>query len=51
MKKYKVCFTGFAYVEAESADEAQDAYEFDYAYMEQTVVSCDEVDEFVVMCD
>ena len=48
MAKYKVCFSGFAYVEAESAEEAAECYEVDFAYMEETVLSCEEVDEFAV---
>lgn len=47
MAKYKVCYSGFAYVEAESAEEAQDSYD-NYIYAEETVISCEEVKEFCV---
>ena len=49
MPKYKVSFSGFAYVEADTAEDAREVYEFDYAYMEETVTSCEEVEEFVVV--
>ena len=46
--KYKVNFSGFAYVEADSEDEAIDLYIDLSVYSEQTVTSVEEVDDFVV---
>ena len=48
--KYKVSYTGFYYVEADSPEEAEEraVYEDDAIYSEQTVVSIEEVDEFAV---
>ena len=48
--KYKVSFSGWAYVEADSAEEAEGKamYEDDAIYKEEKCVSVDEVDEFVV---
>ena len=46
--KYKVNFSGFAYVEADSEDEAIDLYIDLPVYSEQTVTSVEEVDDFVV---
>ena len=48
--KYKVSFSGLAYVEADSAEEAEEKamYEDDAIYEEKECISVDEVDEFVV---
>lgn len=48
LKKYKVTFSGFAYVEAEDPEVATEDYEDACAYMETTVGSVEEVDEFVI---
>ena len=47
--KYKVSYSGFAYVEADSEDEAQMAYEDgDSIYEEEWIEEIEEVDEFIV---
>jgi hypothetical protein len=47
--KYKVSYSGFAYVEANDEDEAQMAYEDDdVIYAEQMIEEIEEVDEFTV---
>ena len=48
--KYKVSFSGFAYVEADSPEEAEEKamYEYDAVYEEKKCESVGEVDEFVV---
>jgi hypothetical protein len=47
--KYKVCFSGFAYVEAENAIEAEEAFhDDDFSFKETGVYEVKEVDEFVV---
>ena len=49
MAKYKVYFSGFAYVEADSAEEAEEIYHDGYTYYEeQQVDEVEEVDEFFV---
>lgn len=48
MAKYKVYYSGFAYVEADSEEEAREDYEFASVYDEQTIDNVEEVDEFVV---
>ena len=48
MAKYKVCYSGMAYVEADSEDEALDNYESDFIYDERIPDSVEKVDEFVV---
>ena len=49
MAKYKVYFSGFAYVEADSAEEAEDIYhDGDTDYEEHQVDEVEEVDEFAV---
>lgn len=49
MAKYKVYFSGFAYVEADSAEDAEEVYHYgDTDYEEQQVDAVEEVDEFVV---
>lgn len=48
-KKFKVSFSGFAYVTASSAREAMEKFEDDdCAYTEQQYDSVEEVDEFIV---
>ena len=48
--KYRVSFSGWAYVEAGSPEEAEEAvmYEEEYAYQEKTCDSVEEVDEFSI---
>lgn len=48
--KYKVNFSGFAYVEADSEEEAREKvlYEDDAIYSETQVDNIEEVDEFEV---
>ena len=48
--KYKVNYSGFTYIEADSKEEALELYndEYDFIYNEQEVVSVEEVDDFVV---
>lgn len=48
--KYKVNFSGFAYVEADSKEEAREKvlYEDDAIYSETQVDNIEEVDEFEV---
>ena len=48
--KYKVSFSGFAYVEADSPEEAEEKamYEDDAVYEEKKCESVEEVDEFVL---
>lgn len=48
--KYKVSYSGFAYVEADDEDEAQMAYDDgDTVYEEEWIEVIEEVDEFTVM--
>lgn len=49
--KYKVNFSGFAYVEADSEEEAEEKvlYEDDAIYSETQADNIEEVDEFEVM--
>ena len=48
--KYKVSFSGFAYVEADSDEDAREAvlYEDDAIYKETECTSVEEVDEFII---
>ena len=48
--KYKVSYSGFCYVEADSPDEAEDKFilEDEVIYSEQEIYCVDEVDEFSV---
>ena len=49
MAKYKVCYEGFAYVEADSEEEARELFDDeDFAYREQEVTEITEVDDFLV---
>lgn len=48
MKKYKVKYSGFAYVEAESLEEAEELYEDDAIYDERKIDDIEEVDCFRV---
>lgn len=49
MAKYKVYFSGFAYVEADNIEEAEDIYHYgDVDYEEHQVDGVEEVDEFAV---
>lgn len=47
--KYKVSYSGFAYVEADNEEDAQMAYENgDTIYEEEWIEEIEEVDEFSV---
>ena len=49
MAKYKVVYSGFAYVEADDKDEALELFDDDLdIFREQRIDSVTEVDEFVV---
>lgn len=48
MAKYKVNYSGFAYVEADTPEEAEDIYEHFSVYEETQIDSVEEVDEFIV---
>ena len=49
MAKYAVFYQGFAYVEADSPEEAEEAYrDDDVVYSEAEVTAVSEVYEFVV---
>ena len=48
MAKYKVYYSGFAYVEADSEEEALETYDYDSVYEEYGVDRIEEVDEFGV---
>ena len=49
MAKYKVCYEGFAYVEADSEEEAKELFEDEEeVYREQEVTTVKEVDDFLV---
>ena len=49
MKKYKVSYSGFAYVEAENMQEAKEKFEYDDSvYQEQAVDNVEEIDDFLV---
>lgn len=48
--KYKVAFDGFAYVEAETPEEAKELFRNDeVVYMETEISGVDLLDEFFVM--
>ena len=47
MKKYKVSYSGFAYVEAENMQEEKFEYD-DSVYQEQAVDNVEEIDDFLV---
>lgn len=54
MKKYKVSFSGFAYVEADSPEEAEELFHEEgtaVVYSEYQADSVEEVDDFVVNWD
>ena len=47
MAKYKVCYSGFAFVEADSEDEARELYADGFmTYEEKSIDLVMEVDEF-----
>lgn len=49
MAKFKVSFSGFAYVEADDEEEAEEKVEEGAeVYMEYTMDSIEEVDEFTI---
>ena len=48
MPKYKVKYHGWAYVESDTPEEAQECYDTDQAYSEEEIDSVEEVDEFYV---
>lgn len=48
MAKYKVYYSGFTYVEADSIEDAEENYEYDCAYAEKQVEKVEEVDAFTI---
>ena len=49
MAKYKVAFSGFAYVEADDEEEAEDKMEMrEEVYCEYSFDSVEEVEEFAI---
>lgn len=47
--KYKIYFSGFAYVEADSEEEAKDLYYMgDTTYEETVIDDIEEVNEFII---
>lgn len=49
MSKYKISYTGFAYVEANSPEEAEEKYNYEeHIYEETCIESVEKVDKFVV---
>ena len=44
--KYKVNFSGFAYVEADNEDEAVENYDYNEVYRKEKIENIEEVDEF-----
>ena len=48
MAKYKVYYSGFAYVEADNVEEAEEDYEYSNIYDERQIDEVEEVDEFIV---
>lgn len=48
MAKYKVYYSGFAYVEANNTKEAEEKYAYDNVYEETQIDSIEEVDDFAV---
>ena len=51
MAKYKVCYSGFAYIEADSEEEAIEIYDDDdygIIYEEKQVDKVEEIDYFVI---
>lgn len=49
MPNYKVHYTGFMCVEADSAEEAKEKfYDEDFVLQEEGITSVEEVDEFVM---
>lgn len=49
MAKYKISFSGFAYVEADNEEDALELFDDDMdIFREQRIDSVTEVDEFVV---
>lgn len=49
MAKYKICYSGFAYVEADSEEEAEEKYSWgDTMFDVESIDFVKEVDEFVV---
>lgn len=49
MAKYKISFSGFAYVEADNEEDALELFDDDLdIFREQRIDSVTEVDEFVV---
>ena len=46
--KYKINFSGFAYVEADNEDEAVENFNVDELYREEEIECIEEVDEFAI---
>ena len=48
-RRFKVAFSGFAYVTASDEEEAKEAFDDgDHVYLEYTTDSVEEVDEFTI---
>lgn len=48
MAKYKIYYSGFAYVEADSIEDAKYDYEDFNIYEERHIDKAEEVDEFII---
>lgn len=49
MPKYKVSYSGFAYVEADSPEEAEKKYNYEeHVYEENCIESVEKIDDFVI---
>ena len=49
MARYKVSYSGFAYVKADNEDEARELFEDeDFVYSEEEITEVEEVDDFWV---
>lgn len=46
--KYKIKYSGFVYVEADSKEDAIEDYEFNSIYEEKQIDNIEEVEEFIV---
>ena len=52
LKKYKVEFSGFAYITASSPEEAEELFhDGDATYSEHSVTKVEEVDDFLIDLD
>lgn len=50
MAKYKIYYSGFAFVEADSEEEAKEVYwdEYDIVYEDRHLDEIEEIDEFAI---